>query len=584
MQIDAHKRPMEDILKIGQHVIPRYQRRYAWEEQNIRDYWADITASSDAHFLGSMVVSGKSSSPREVIDGQQRLTTTIIALSALREIYEEIGATTRVTGINAYIEYDNRDGDREYRLTNKDEKAQSRLSDNALLPLTKRSAQLELDASSRENQAFALFSTLIREEITPGSDPVARLDRIRDAILETEVVYINVEDRRNAFTIFETLNDRGQSLTVMDLVKNLLFSKIPESAADDIERAWSESLELIYGCSFEGMAPDYFLYYFWNSRSLIGQASTETIEQSRLRRSISDHLEHASDAEAAARRVVSDIHAAANTMVGLDSTLTSTGLPDGWRSLDPKWRRDKYEDISRKLYGILVTGANQPFPALLSLMKAYHRSTAAINTKTLLAYLSAIENFQFRWTIAQKPSTSTIRRLYRHAATSIDAATTAPEFKKSLDEFCSSSAKIGASDNQFKEGIGRLTYSQTRAKDLHKIRYLLTRIESHMGNTKLDLSRQMSIEHLQGLAGRSEATPRNFWIFKVGNLALLSPSINSSLPPQFADKCKTLKNWVNPGDQALMEAIDKKIWSNTDFGKRHEQILQLALEIWPGSA
>jgi uncharacterized protein with ParB-like and HNH nuclease domain len=581
LQIDAHKRSLGEVLQQGQHIIPRYQRRYAWELQNIRDFWNDITNATDPHFLGSMVTSGVAAAPREVIDGQQRLTTTVVALSALRDLYDELGSDQRVSGINEYLQYTDRDGHQNYRLRNRDVSAASRLNDNVLIERSLRATAPGYDPETLEAQAYRHFESLLRQALEATSDKVHRLDQIRNAILESEVVYINVEDRKNAFTIFETLNDRGKSLTVMDLVKNLLFAEIASGDEDSSERAWSEVLKNLDELTFEGMTPDFFLYYAWNSRHQQAGGNNDIIEQARLRRSISDQVSSSEDRDEAARLLISDLQTDAKILAGLNRTLVSTGSAEPWRKLDNSWRQDKYDAICSHLYGALVAGSSQPLPLLLSLMRAYTRANTPIPRKTLLSYLSTVESFQFRWSIAQRPSTSTIRRLYRQAASSVSASGSKSDFDASHATFVAGASKIDASDAQFRDGISRLAYSRTRGKDAFNIRYILSRIERTYSSTALDFSRQVSIEHLQGLEGRSEATPRNSWIFKIGNLALLPPEVNAQLPRDFADKCETLGHWVSADDEVLTEAIQRTSWKSDQSSERLTALVQRALEVWP---
>ncbi|WP_181821106.1 DUF262 domain-containing protein [Kocuria rosea] len=581
VQIDAHKRTLGEVLQQGQHIIPRYQRRYAWESQHIKDFWGDITNAKEPHFLGSMVTSGAMSAPREVIDGQQRLTTTIISLCVLRDHYEEIDQENRVKGINEYLEFNDRNGDRRTRLKNRDQTAANRLNDNVLLKPARRLGCPSYDPQSHEAQAYEVFNNLARAALEQTEEKVECLDEIRDAILESEVVYINVEDRKNAFTIFETLNDRGKSLTVMDLVKNLLFSEISDGDEDSSERIWSEILEIIDLLTFEGISPDNFLYYAWNSRDHVGHNKPDTIENARIRRSIAEQIGASKDRDQASQDLVSNLKVDASLLAALNQVLTSNAGTECWRSFDEHWRRDKYEDISSRVYGILVTGSNQPIPLLLALMRSYYSSSQRISRKILLSFLTYVENFQFRWTIAQKSSTSSIRRLYRQGAASVSAATSANAYKAAMEAFVSGASNIDASDTQFRDGIGRLAYSRTRIKDSYKVRYILTQIEKSYGSTKLDLSRQMSIEHLQGLEGRSEQTPRNAWIFKIGNLAIIPPEVNASLPRDFSDKCEELNKWVSPDDQELVAALTKREWKSETAGKRLDLITQHALTLWP---
>lgn len=581
MQIDAQKRTLGEVLQQGQHVIPRYQRRYAWDSQNIRDFWNDITSSEEPHFLGSMVTSGVTSAPREVIDGQQRLTTVIICLSVLRELYMQAGADGRVTGINEYLEYIDRDGVRHHRLKNRDANAASRLNDNILLLKDRRISAPGYQPDALESQAFETFELLAQRLVEKSQNKVEALDTLRDGILESEVVYINVEDRKNAFTIFETLNDRGKSLTVMDLVKNLLFAEVASGDEDSSEREWSHILQKLDLITLENITPDVFLYYAWNSRHQKGTSTSDTVEQARLRRSIFEEVASAQDRDRAAQDLISALRADADLLSGLNDTLTSNASPDVWRALDKSWRRDKYEDISDRIYGILVAGSSQPLPLLISLMRAYLRTSDAMSRRRLLRFLTTVETFQFRWSIAQKASTSTIRRLYRQAASSVSGANSAAKYDAALDAFRTGAAKIDASDAQFRDGISRLAYSKTRVKDGFRIRYILTRVERSYNTTKLDLAKQLSLEHLQGLEGRSEATLQNSWIYKIGNLALVPPEVNARLPKGFVDKEKDLRTCINDDDVPLQSALDAGVWKSVQANERLTAISQMALALWP---
>jgi uncharacterized protein with ParB-like and HNH nuclease domain len=82
------------LKKSSQFVIPIYQRTYSWTDKECRQLWDDIvrTGSNDAirvHFIGSIVYieAGLSQitqqAPMLVIDGQQRLTTLTLLLTAL---------------------------------------------------------------------------------------------------------------------------------------------------------------------------------------------------------------------------------------------------------------------------------------------------------------------------------------------------------------------------------------------------------------------------------------------------------------------------------------------------------------------
>lgn len=80
--------------KKADFLIPDYQRPYAWEEEQCQTLWDDIFAfafpdnnsdkfnSDDEYFLGSIVIFENDKGKKEVIDGQQRLTTLMLLLRA----------------------------------------------------------------------------------------------------------------------------------------------------------------------------------------------------------------------------------------------------------------------------------------------------------------------------------------------------------------------------------------------------------------------------------------------------------------------------------------------------------------------
>jgi uncharacterized protein with ParB-like and HNH nuclease domain len=84
-----------------QFLVPFFQRFYSWTRENWErlreDIWALLEDSSrQQHFLGPLVCAGQNNTPGDVhafqlIDGQQRLTTISIMLTALRDIAAEKG-------------------------------------------------------------------------------------------------------------------------------------------------------------------------------------------------------------------------------------------------------------------------------------------------------------------------------------------------------------------------------------------------------------------------------------------------------------------------------------------------------------
>src|ERR1035437_7469708 len=91
-----------------QYVLPMFQRRYSWEEKQWKKLWGDIVdirknPHKPEHFLGTIVVLQEDSLPGKppkfiLIDGQQRLTTLSIILTALRDLVKKSDPKSELAG------------------------------------------------------------------------------------------------------------------------------------------------------------------------------------------------------------------------------------------------------------------------------------------------------------------------------------------------------------------------------------------------------------------------------------------------------------------------------------------------------
>ena len=76
--------------------IPRYQRPYAWSEDQVSEFWNDLITSEEPYFIGSFIFNYEAFTKEEtidVIDGQQRLLTVTIFMAVLRDIVDKINKT-----------------------------------------------------------------------------------------------------------------------------------------------------------------------------------------------------------------------------------------------------------------------------------------------------------------------------------------------------------------------------------------------------------------------------------------------------------------------------------------------------------
>ncbi len=238
--MDVHKlRVIRDVMTKNkrQFRIPVYQRNYDWKFENCEKLFKDIVECSQEnkiHFIGTIVYLNYCNSSALddclIIDGQQRITTLVLLIKALRDIAIKQG-NDRVKN------------DSEECLFNTNCEEVNRLK---LKPIKKDNTQLKLlldDRISEVNQKSNIFKNydtfikLINLEIEKGK----QLSDIWDGLLNLELVEITLEkDKDNAQLIFESINSTGVDLTPSDLIRNYLLMDLKDSDEQEnlYEKYW----------------------------------------------------------------------------------------------------------------------------------------------------------------------------------------------------------------------------------------------------------------------------------------------------------------------------------------------------------
>lgn len=81
---------MGELFKDNNFTVPMYQRNYDWESDQIVDFWDDLVdlveGNRNSHFFGQIVTFKNEDGRQEIIDGQQRLTTSLIFMAVIKDI------------------------------------------------------------------------------------------------------------------------------------------------------------------------------------------------------------------------------------------------------------------------------------------------------------------------------------------------------------------------------------------------------------------------------------------------------------------------------------------------------------------
>lgn len=258
--------------------VPVYQRNYSWQKNEVLDFWRDLKDLADErrdnHFFGQ-IVTFNHDDIQDLIDGQQRITTSTIFLAVIRDIAQKMlkDEVDRLT-------QDSRDKLRDIirdinqRLIRGEKGEQETLklqvsseSDRSLQNYFYKRTHTQdmgyLDISQKTEPmknmdlAYSEFQGRLLNELSQKNKLVERINLL-DLILRTfiekfYIVMISAPTQRDAFIIFETLNSRGSDLKPSDIIKNhimfllendlektnLLWSKVSDQLQANSERITS---------------------------------------------------------------------------------------------------------------------------------------------------------------------------------------------------------------------------------------------------------------------------------------------------------------------------------------------------------
>ena len=235
--MQVNRRGLQEILTANvTYVVPLFQRPYVWErEKNWEPLWESIEAVADSvldgrsrhHFLGAIVIEQLPTATgempqRQIIDGQQRLTTLQILLATFRafctkrselsELADELAHYTRNKSMKAVKEEDH------YKVwpTNSDRVCFTQAMSESAHP----SYGVGLMASSRGYFSEAI-EAWISECSARGVDASRAAHALYAAIDERLfMAVLDLEKGDDSLEIFETLNALGTPLRASDLIKN----------------------------------------------------------------------------------------------------------------------------------------------------------------------------------------------------------------------------------------------------------------------------------------------------------------------------------------------------------------------------
>lgn len=275
-------------------VIPFFQRSYVWEKDNWETLYNDIKQNSN-HFLGSIILKESKTKKYEknVIDGQQRLTTLTILLKALFDLASEDTKMHRIHSCSVIlfgkeIKFENGKERAKYyiRLNHSkyDREAYKKVIGTAgiidgKLSITSMSEDdinsIHYDTHHLILNCYKYFYEELKKEKEETKYKMLNLLSNSDKHI---LVSIDLDkDHDDEQTIFDTVNNSGKRLSIADIIKNKLFQRLMDLAKkDNIDE---NKVFDFYEAEWEGLFyKDKDFFDFWNSEVQTGRAKRTNME------------------------------------------------------------------------------------------------------------------------------------------------------------------------------------------------------------------------------------------------------------------------------------------------------------------
>ena len=539
--------------------VPPYQRDYSWSEEEWEDLWTDIVElrphPEARHYLGALVVEGKSDREFLIIDGQQRLATlSLLALAVIARLHAMADA-----GIDPDA---NRERGRELRNRFIGEKDPASLTESSRLRLNDTDDAFYQDYMVRirpplNPRGLRRSNRLLWDCFRYFVDRLKELDDLQAegravASLLSETVsrqllfiLITVDDELNAYTVFETLNARGLELTTTDLLKNHLFSRIAVPAdLEAVQRRWRTLVATVDQARF----PEFLRYHLLCEQPKVRGRQLFKLVRERAKTpqgvfALLDDLERRSELFAA---VLDPAH-------------------EYWTEMP---------DAKPHIRDINLFRVRQSMPLLFAVWESFSRDD-------FVRVLKLVGAISFRYTVVSRLNPNTLEPVYHGAAKAVmdgDAETPADVFRRLVP--------IYVDDEKTRQDFSLLAVDTRRKKKLAK--YILARLESDASGRDCDPDTDPgTIEHIlpeNPSDAWSETFPAERWdasVYRIGNLTLLEAPINRRIGSgTYDDKRRAAYRDSRYAISTQVPDMAPEQWTPELVGERQRKFARRAVHLW----
>lgn len=553
----AIDRPFTKIINgITQFVIPVFQRDYSWTEAECEQLWKDVTEiasdpSERGHFLGSVVYisTGDTSAGFTrwlLIDGQQRVTTLVLLLTALRDHIEESGWSGADDGptakrVDAYfLKNVQEEGGRLHKLV-------LRRHDQATLKALLDQTELPTEQSDRIRDNYDFF----REQLNKA-DPAMVYQGVGRLVIVDVTLDRGTDDPQ---LIFESLNSTGMDLSQSDLIRNFILMRLPEREQTLFyENYWSKIESLFRGSekTFDAFVRDYIALHTQASK----QEKTGNIYSAFRRVFGSIGSDHSNLADFLQKLLKFARYHAAFSI--------GTNAPEGLR--------EPFAHLRRQV--------DVPATLIMRLYECY--DTERLTEDEFRRAIELLDSYVFRRAICGE-QTRGYWQVFATLAYRIDA-------NRPFESLCVGLA-LQRDNYRFPENDEFRSALQERDMYGKRVCFdLLDRLENYGSKEATDTSKY-SIEHIMPQNQKLSADWRRMlgdnwrdlqrqWLHRLGNLTLTG--YNSSYSDRSFSEKKKIKGGFEESSVRLNKFVrEQPMWTPAEMERRGKALASRALSVWP---
>ncbi len=599
----VHDYPVDEVFKKDAsfcYSIPKYQRPYVWKGKQWKELYDDITSNNEGYFIGSIICISNSpdayqKSQLEVIDGQQRLTTLILLLTAIysRLIQfkdkldeEDLGA---IFDIKKSIVCKNAPNGIVLCPQVDEHNMKDFLHIMGLNGFVNSSEEISGYSKRRIPRCYAYFCKRIDEDLETSKNKIKFLLDIKDKVFKAILVKIEVSSHAGAYTLFESLNDRGTPLVPADLMKNHILARAEAVglSPDACHEKWKQ---LIYYIGDEQAVQERFFRQYYNAF------------KSRLNKPFKSSKDKKKDplgTIATKTNILNIIEQLINyDLDGFLDDILESGRYYSW-FVNNDGIPSKYRKYIEELCHVQGTPS---YMLLMYLLK--NQNNLELSDRDLIKIIKSLTVFFVRRNSTDVPNTRDINRILMGIISEIESSKAKG---KDLYTIIYSSLKSRtASDEQFAESLSGPIYEE----NVGVARFVLCALaEKHMTNEKWcnlweryegdEKKYKWTIEHIfpEGenipkcwvamIANGDRALAKRLreeYVHKLGNLTITG--YNSNLSNLSFDDKKNRKNengkyiGYKNGLEINKSIVRKKKWTVDDIDSRTENLVNELLKMY----